>query len=134
LESTSVSPDYFTTLGIPIMSGRAFLESDAPPSNKAGCAAQKRDIYQAILGTSGRPVGIGLLLGLAITVATWSVMAPLLRDQEFSFNSAEPFAYAVTAGLRGRDRHADPRSAGDDGRSDGSIARRMRHWSVVRSQ
>jgi hypothetical protein len=99
LESTSVSPDYFTTLGIPIMSGRAFLESDAPPSNKAGCAAQKRDIYKAILGTSGRPVGIGLLLGLAITVATWSVMAPLLRDQEFSFNAAEPFAYVVTAAL-----------------------------------
>jgi putative ABC transport system permease protein len=61
--------------------------------------AQKRDIYQAILGTSGRPVGIGLLLGLAITVATWSVMAPLLRDQEFSFNAAEPFAYVVTAAL-----------------------------------
>jgi len=61
--------------------------------------AQKRDIYQAILGTSGQPVGIGLLLGLAITVATWSVMAPLLRDQEFSFNAAEPFAYVVTAVL-----------------------------------
>ena len=61
--------------------------------------AQKRDIYQAILGTSGRPVGIGLLLGLVITVATWSVMAPLLRNQEFSFNSGEPISYAVTAVL-----------------------------------
>jgi len=26
-------------------------------------------------------------------------MAPLLRDQEFSFNAAEPFAYVVTAVL-----------------------------------
>ena len=61
--------------------------------------AQKRDICLAILGTSGRPVAIGLLLGLAITVAAWLAMAPLLRNQEFSFDVAEPAAYAVTAGL-----------------------------------
>jgi putative ABC transport system permease protein len=61
--------------------------------------AEKKDIYHAILGTSGRPVAIGLLFGLAITVVTWAAMAPLLRNQEFSFNAAEPFAYAVTAVL-----------------------------------
>jgi predicted permease len=62
--------------------------------------AQKRDIYQAILGTSGQPVAIGLVLGVALTGATWSAtLAPLLHSQEFSFNSGEPMAYAVTAVL-----------------------------------
>jgi ABC-type antimicrobial peptide transport system permease subunit len=61
--------------------------------------AQKKDIYQAILGTSGRPVGIGLLIGLATTVAAWSAITPLMRSQEFTFNAEEPIGYAVTAVL-----------------------------------
>ena len=63
--------------------------------------ARKKDIYHAILGTSGRPVAIGLLFGLAIAVVTWAAMAPLLRNQEFSFNGEEPIAYALTAVLLG---------------------------------
>jgi MacB-like periplasmic core domain/FtsX-like permease family len=61
--------------------------------------ATTKDIYQAILGTSSRPVALGLLLGLAITVATCSAIAQLLRGQEFSFDVAEPTAYAATAVL-----------------------------------
>jgi predicted permease len=61
--------------------------------------ATKKDIYQSILGTSSRPVALGLLLGLAITVATCSAIAQLLRNQEFSFDVAEPTAYAATAVL-----------------------------------
>lgn len=59
--------------------------------------AQKKDIYRAILGTSGRPIAIGLLLGLAITMTTWSAVAPLLRDTEFTVNVQAPLNYALTA-------------------------------------
>src|SRR5206468_7562503 len=48
--------------------------------------ATKKDIYQSILGTSSRPVALGLLLGLGITMATCSAIAELLSHQEFSFN------------------------------------------------
>src|SRR5262249_49649631 len=40
--------------------------------------AQKKDIYRAVLGSSGRPVAAGVLIGLVVTVATFSAVAPLL--------------------------------------------------------
>jgi len=59
--------------------------------------AQSKDIYHAVLGSSGRPIAIGLLIGLVISVATWSAVAPLLRDVEFAVNVLDPVIYAMTA-------------------------------------
>jgi ABC-type antimicrobial peptide transport system permease subunit len=59
--------------------------------------ASSKDIYRAVLGASGRPIAIGLLIGLAISVATWSAVAPLLRDAEFIVNVLDPIIYAMTA-------------------------------------
>jgi ABC-type antimicrobial peptide transport system permease subunit len=59
--------------------------------------AQSKDIYRAVLGSSGRPIAIGLSIGLAISVATWSAVAPLLRDVEFSVNVLDPSVYVITA-------------------------------------
>lgn len=59
--------------------------------------AQKQDIYRAVLGSNGRPIVIGLLIGLAVTVATFSAVAPLLRDVEFTVNVRDPISYALTA-------------------------------------
>jgi len=66
---------------------------------RVALGARKQDIYKAILGTSGRPVAIGLVLGLGTTIAAWSALAQLLRAQEFSFDAREPFFYVVTAVL-----------------------------------
>jgi ABC-type antimicrobial peptide transport system permease subunit len=59
--------------------------------------AQNNDIYRAVLEASGRPIVIGLLVGLAISVATWLAVAPLLRDVEVAVNVLDPAVYAMTA-------------------------------------
>jgi ABC-type antimicrobial peptide transport system permease subunit len=59
--------------------------------------AQSNDIFRAVLGSSGRHVIIGLLIGLAITVATWLAVIPLLRNVEFAVNVLDPINYAMTA-------------------------------------
>lgn len=60
--------------------------------------AQRQDIYRAVLGSSGRPIAIGLLIGLGLTVATFSAVAPLLRDVVvFSVNVRDPISYVLTA-------------------------------------
>jgi predicted permease len=59
--------------------------------------AQKKDIYHAVLGASGRPVAIGLLIGLVVTVTTFSALAPLSRNVGFTLNASDPIAYALTA-------------------------------------
>jgi predicted permease len=59
--------------------------------------AQKKDIYRAVLGSSGRPVAVGLLIGLALTVAAFSTLSPLLRDVRFTVNVHNPLDYAMTA-------------------------------------
>jgi putative ABC transport system permease protein len=59
--------------------------------------AQSMDIYRAVLGASGRPIAVGLLVGLAISIGAWSAMAPLLRDVEFAVNVLDPGVYARTA-------------------------------------
>lgn len=61
--------------------------------------AQSNDIYRAVLGSSGRPIVIGLLIGLAITVAAWLAVAPLLSEVEFAVNALDPINYALTAML-----------------------------------
>jgi predicted permease len=59
--------------------------------------ASSKDIYRAVLWASGRPIAIGLSIGLAISVATWSAVAPLLRNEEFIVNVLDPIIYAMTA-------------------------------------
>jgi predicted permease len=59
--------------------------------------ASSKDIYRAVLGTSGRSIAIGLLVGLAISLATWLAVAPLFRDVEFAVNVLDPVIYAMTA-------------------------------------
>jgi predicted permease len=59
--------------------------------------AKKKDIYRVILMTSGRPVAVGLLIGLAFTVATFSAMGPLLRSTSITVNIQDSLAYAISA-------------------------------------
>jgi predicted permease len=59
--------------------------------------AQKKDIYRAVLGSSGRPAAAGLVIGLAFTVAAFSRVAPLVRDAEFVLNLQDPMIYVITA-------------------------------------
>jgi putative ABC transport system permease protein len=59
--------------------------------------ARPTDIYRAVFWSSGRPVAVGLLIGLALTVAVSSAAAPLLRNIEFVVNVHDPAIYAVIA-------------------------------------
>ena len=59
--------------------------------------AQKKNIYHAVLRSSGRPIIIGLLIGLALTVAIWSAIAQLSQNSEYTFNVRDPMNYALTA-------------------------------------
>jgi predicted permease len=66
-------------------------------SIRIALGAGSKDVYRAVLGASGRPIAIGLSIGLAMSVATWSAVAPLLRDVEFIVNVLDPIIYAMTA-------------------------------------
>ncbi|HKQ80160.1 MAG TPA: ADOP family duplicated permease [Blastocatellia bacterium] len=57
--------------------------------------AQTKDIYRAVLIANVRPVAVGLLIGLALTVAAFSALAPLIRD-ELNMNPLDPITYAIT--------------------------------------
>jgi putative ABC transport system permease protein len=62
--------------------------------------AGKKDIYRAVLGFSMRPVTVGLLIGLVITLGSISAVAQLFQDgsfQEFSLYIYDPITYAVAA-------------------------------------
>jgi predicted permease len=61
--------------------------------------AQKKDIYRAVLRSSGRPVAIGLLIGLVLTVAAFSAVASLTRNVAFTFNAQDLISYILTAVL-----------------------------------
>lgn len=55
-----VSPNYFTTLGIPIVSGRALQESD-PPCGRAGCSVVVSQRLAREFWPDGNPLGQKLL-------------------------------------------------------------------------
>jgi len=61
--------------------------------------AQERDIYRAVLGSSGRPTALGLLIGLVSTAAAFSRVAPLLVNAEFTVNVLDPIIFAMTTVL-----------------------------------
>src|SRR5262245_6914636 len=54
------------------------------------------DIYRAVLGSSGRPVAVGLVIGLALTVAAFSVFEPLVQNEEIMVNVWDPYIFAVS--------------------------------------
>src|SRR5262245_23489887 len=57
--------------------------------------ARSLDIYWAMLRSSGRPVVVGLLIGLALTVAAFTALAPLVQNEEIMVNTWDPFIFAV---------------------------------------
>ncbi len=59
--------------------------------------AGKKDVYGAILGPSSRPVAVGLLLGLSVTITTFFAVASLepLRHM----NIRDPITYAIATVL-----------------------------------
>jgi putative ABC transport system permease protein len=59
--------------------------------------ARSSDIYRAVLGSSGRPVAMGLLIGLALSVAVFSAIAPVVSSAEISINVWDPFNYVIAA-------------------------------------
>jgi ABC-type antimicrobial peptide transport system permease subunit len=59
--------------------------------------ARSKDIYHAVIWSSGRPIVIGLLIGLAVTAVTASAVAPLSRNVGFTVNALDPISYALTA-------------------------------------
>jgi predicted permease len=59
--------------------------------------AGKRYIYSAIFGSAGRPVAVGLMAGLGMTVATASALRQALQIAPLAVNVYDPINYAVTA-------------------------------------
>jgi predicted permease len=59
--------------------------------------AHSLDIYCALLRSSGRPVVVGMLIGLALTVAAFSALAPLVQNEEIMVNIWDPFTFTVSA-------------------------------------
>jgi predicted permease len=58
--------------------------------------AEKTHIYSAILGSSGRPVALGLMIGLGLTVAAASALMQVIRNGPLAVNVHEPINYAIT--------------------------------------
>jgi len=56
--------------------------------------AGKRDIYSVVLKYSARPVVAGILIGVALTLATTMAAAEVLRRGSFALNIHDPIAYA----------------------------------------
>jgi predicted permease len=59
--------------------------------------ARKTHIYGAVLGSSGRPVALGLLIGLGLTMAAASALSQILRYAPYAVNVHSPINYAITA-------------------------------------
>src|SRR5215813_7449029 len=61
--------------------------------------AENSHIYGAILGSSARPVALGLLFGLGLTAAASSALSQILRTAPLAVNLRDPINYAITAFL-----------------------------------
>jgi predicted permease len=60
--------------------------------------ARQRDIYGAVLGVSGRPVAVGLLVGLALALVGASALARSL-SKSIVMNTHDPLAFVAAAAL-----------------------------------
>src|SRR5262249_26311890 len=62
--------------------------------------AQPSDIYRAALGSSGRPVAIRLVIGLALTTAAFFGIAQMVRNnKEFDLDVWDPFIFVCATVL-----------------------------------
>jgi predicted permease len=62
--------------------------------------AQPSDIYRAVLGSSGRPVAVGLVIGLALTTAAFFGLAQLVRNnKEFDIDVWDPLIFVCATVL-----------------------------------
>jgi len=59
--------------------------------------AKGRDIYRAVLGSGMRPVVVGLLVGLAITLGAVSAAAKAFGARPITLDFKDPLVYAMTA-------------------------------------
>ncbi len=59
--------------------------------------ARKENIYSAVLKASGRPVAVGLMIGLALTITAFTVLSPVFQNAEVAVNLRDPIIYAATA-------------------------------------
>ena len=62
--------------------------------------AGKKDIYRTVLSSGMRPVIVGLLIGLVITLVTTSTFADVFRNgsfREFTLYINDPITYAIAA-------------------------------------
>jgi predicted permease len=57
--------------------------------------AQKPDIFRTILVDGLRPIGVGLLVGMALVLAVSRMVSVMLRSSEFHINTGDSEAYAV---------------------------------------
>src|SRR5215475_1519111 len=61
--------------------------------------ARPSDIYRAVLWASGRPVAVGLTLGLALTTAAFSALARIASNPEFAVNVWDPMVFVSAPAL-----------------------------------
>jgi predicted lysophospholipase L1 biosynthesis ABC-type transport system permease subunit len=61
--------------------------------------ARKRDIYGAVLNANGRPIAIGLLVGLALALAGASALARSMANAPVAMNTHDPLAFIAAAAL-----------------------------------
>jgi predicted permease len=62
--------------------------------------ARPPDIYRTMLWASGRPVVVGLVIGLALTTAAFFALAQIIQNnQEFAVNVWDPFIFVSTTAL-----------------------------------
>jgi len=59
--------------------------------------AKGRDVYRAVLGSGMRPVVVGLLIGLVITLGTASAAAKVFAVRPITLDVKDPLVYAMTA-------------------------------------
>jgi len=60
---------------------------------------RSRDIYGAVLGGSGRPVAVGLLVGLSLALAGATALARSMANSTITINTYDPFAFIASTVL-----------------------------------
>jgi predicted permease len=66
---------------------------------RVAMGAQNKDIYVAVFGDSGRPVVIGLLIGLLLALAGALMFGLSLKSAPVTINTSEPLIFVVAAAV-----------------------------------
>lgn len=88
---------FLAVIGIYGVVSFAVAQSAREIGIRIALGAKKAHIYGAILGSSGRPVALGLLIGLGMTVAAASSLSQILRNGPLAVNVHDPINHTVTA-------------------------------------